>query len=46
MDQAYVLNTYKRLPLVIKKAKGSFLIDENNKKYLDMYKEFIKIIEE
>ncbi|PKK93720.1 MAG: aspartate aminotransferase family protein [Tenericutes bacterium HGW-Tenericutes-6] len=37
LDQAYVLNTYKRLPLVIKKAKGSFLIDENNHKYLDMY---------
>lgn len=37
MDKAYVLNTYKRLPLVIKKAKGSFLYDDKNQKYLDMY---------
>lgn len=37
MDQTYVLHTYKRLPLVIKKAKGSFLIDEKNGKYLDMF---------
>jgi acetylornithine/N-succinyldiaminopimelate aminotransferase len=36
-DQTYILNTYKRLPLTITKAKGSYLYDQSGKKYLDMY---------
>lgn len=35
-DSAYVLHTYRRIPLEIKKAKGSYLYDVNGKKYLDM----------
>ncbi len=34
-DKQYIGNTYTRLPLEIKKAKGSYLYDEKNKKYLD-----------
>ena len=37
LDQTYILNTYKRLPLTITKAKGSYLYDRSGKKYLDMY---------
>lgn len=36
-DATYVLNTYRRLPIEIKKAKGSYLYDHQGKKYLDMY---------
>ncbi len=36
-DSTYVLNTYKRLPIVVKKAKGSYIFDQQGKKYLDMY---------
>ena len=36
-DQRYILNLYPRLPLEIKKARGSFIYDINNKKYLDMF---------
>ena len=36
-DQRYILNLYPRLPLEIKKARGSFIYDQNNKKYLDMF---------
>ena len=36
-DQNYILNTYKRMPLVIKKAKGSYLYDVDGNKYLDMF---------
>jgi len=37
LDQNYILNTYKRLPLEVVKAKGSYLFDEKNNKYLDMF---------
>jgi acetylornithine/N-succinyldiaminopimelate aminotransferase len=37
LDQKYILNTYKRLPIEIKKGRGSYLYDINNKKYLDMF---------
>ncbi|MCR3905594.1 MAG: acetylornithine/succinylornithine family transaminase [Tenericutes bacterium] len=37
LDQKYILNTYKRLPIEIKKGRGSYLYDIHNKKYLDMY---------
>jgi acetylornithine/N-succinyldiaminopimelate aminotransferase len=30
-------NTYKRIPLKIKRAKGVWLIDENDEKYLDTF---------
>jgi acetylornithine/N-succinyldiaminopimelate aminotransferase len=36
-DSTYILNTYRRLPIVVKKAKGSYIIDDQGKKYLDMY---------
>lgn len=36
-DTNYILNTYKRLPIVVKKAKGSYIYDDKGKKYLDMY---------
>jgi len=36
-DANYILNTYKRLPIVVKKAKGSYIYDDKGKKYLDMY---------
>lgn len=37
LDQNYILNTYKRMPLTIKKAKGSYLYDDKGNKYLDMF---------
>ncbi len=33
----YVLNTYKRNPLVIKRARGSWVWDDKGKKYLDFF---------
>ena len=36
-DQQYIMNTYRRLPIVVKKAKGSYLIDESNQAYLDFF---------
>ena len=35
-DEKYIGNTYKRLPIDIAKAKGSYLYDKKGKKYLDM----------
>lgn len=32
-----LLNTYKRYPIQLVKGKGSWLIDQNNQKYLDLY---------
>jgi acetylornithine/N-succinyldiaminopimelate aminotransferase len=37
LDKNYILNTYKRLPIEVKFAKGSFIYDINHKKYLDMF---------
>ncbi|MBU1143499.1 MAG: aspartate aminotransferase family protein [Firmicutes bacterium] len=37
LDQDYILNTYKRLPIEIVKAKGSYLYDQMGNKYLDMF---------
>ncbi len=37
LTDRYVLNTYKRYPLVIKKAKGSWVWDDKGKKYLDFF---------
>ncbi|HBD96544.1 MAG: acetylornithine aminotransferase [Spirochaetes bacterium GWF1_31_7] len=32
----FILNTYKRYPVVFEKGTGCYLFDENGKKYLDM----------
>jgi len=37
LTDLYLFNTYKRDPLVIKKAKGSWVWDEKGKKYLDFF---------
>lgn len=34
-DKEYILNVYKRLPLEVEKASGSYLIDVSGKHYLD-----------
>lgn len=34
-DKKYIANTYKRFNVVLKEGKGSILIDENNKEYID-----------
>ncbi|MBM7837486.1 acetylornithine aminotransferase [Alkalihalobacillus xiaoxiensis] len=35
-DQRAIMSTYGRLPIVIKEGKGSYLIDEDNREYLDL----------
>src|SRR3954470_12949128 len=37
LTEQYILNTYKRYPLVIKKARGSWVWDDKGKKYLDFF---------
>jgi acetylornithine/N-succinyldiaminopimelate aminotransferase len=37
LTDQYIFNTYKRYPLVIKRAKGSWAWDEKGKKYLDFF---------
>lgn len=37
LTERYIFNTYKRYPLVLKKAKGSWVWDEKGKKYLDFF---------
>jgi predicted acetylornithine/succinylornithine family transaminase len=37
LTDLYLFNTYKRNPIVIKKAKGSWVWDEKGKKYLDFF---------
>ena len=34
-DKKYIATTYKRFNVVLKEGKGSILIDENNKEYID-----------
>lgn len=36
-DQQYIMNTYRRLDLVIEKAEGCYLYDHEGNPYLDMY---------
>ena len=36
LDTQYIGNTYRRLPLEITRAKGSWIFDKKGKKYLDM----------
>lgn len=35
-DKQAIMSTYGRLPIVVKEGKGSFLIDEENRSYLDL----------
>ncbi len=35
LSDKYIMNTYKRLPLVIEKGEGVYLFDENGNKFLD-----------
>ncbi len=35
-DQQAIMSTYGRLPIVVKEGKGSYLIDEDNREYLDL----------
>ncbi|GMO65576.1 MAG: acetylornithine transaminase [Endomicrobiia bacterium] len=35
IEEKYFMRTYKRVNLIVKKAKGQFLWDESGKKYLD-----------
>jgi acetylornithine/N-succinyldiaminopimelate aminotransferase len=37
LTQQYVLNTYKRYPLTISRARGSWVWDDKGKKYLDFF---------
>jgi len=37
LDQNYIMNTYKRFPIIIEKAEGNYLYDEQNNKYLDLF---------
>lgn len=37
LDQEYVMSTYSRLPLVIDHASGNYLIDTDQKRYLDLF---------
>ncbi len=37
LTDQYILNTYKRYPLAIKRARGSWVWDEKGKKYLDFF---------
>lgn len=37
LDQTYLLEVYKRIPLKIAKGKKDLLIDDNGKQYLDMF---------
>ena len=35
-DNNYIANTYARFPIVLKEGRGSLVIDENGKEYIDM----------
>jgi acetylornithine/N-succinyldiaminopimelate aminotransferase len=37
LDHDYIMSTYSRLPLVIDHAKGNYLIDMDQKRYLDLF---------
>ena len=37
LTDTYIFNTYRRYPLVIKRARGSWVWDEKGKKYLDFF---------
>ncbi len=35
-DKQFIANTYARFPVVLKSGKGSILVDENGKEYIDL----------
>lgn len=37
IDEQYILNTYKRQPLLLVKGKGAYVWDSSGKKYLDFF---------
>jgi acetylornithine aminotransferase len=37
LDHEYIMSTYSRLPIVIDYAKGNYLYDINQKRYLDLF---------
>jgi acetylornithine aminotransferase len=37
LDHEYMMSTYSRLPLVIDRASGNYLIDTDQKRYLDLF---------
>lgn len=37
LDQEYILNVYKRMPIELSHGEGSYLYDVDDKKYLDMF---------
>jgi acetylornithine/N-succinyldiaminopimelate aminotransferase len=36
MDQKYIANTYARFPVALVSGKGSILVDETGKEYIDL----------
>jgi acetylornithine/N-succinyldiaminopimelate aminotransferase len=36
-DQRYILNLYQRMPITIVRGEGSYLIDDQGQRYLDMF---------
>lgn len=36
-DSAYVLNTYRRLPIEIDKLRGSYIYGHDGRRYLDFF---------
>ncbi|SHF16655.1 acetylornithine aminotransferase [Seinonella peptonophila] len=37
LDQQYLMNTYQRYPLMIKRAEGNYIYDEHDQAYLDLF---------
>jgi acetylornithine/N-succinyldiaminopimelate aminotransferase len=37
LDRDYILSTYNRLPLIIDRAEGNYLIDQEQNRYLDLF---------
>jgi acetylornithine aminotransferase len=37
LDREYIMSTYSRLPIIIDQATGNYLIDTNQKRYLDLF---------
>lgn len=37
LTDQYIFNTYRRYPLIVKRAKGSWVWDDKGKKYLDFF---------
>ncbi|MFB4164684.1 aspartate aminotransferase family protein [Alteribacillus sp. JSM 102045] len=37
LDQEYMMPTYNRLPITVAKGEGNYIMDEDGKKYLDLF---------